>query len=283
MTGLAEVLQPIVRSPSSASLGIDLGCNNRLECGTGLDSGIASSIVSCNTCVMRLTDVLNSSSFSISLGAGWFAKFAVSCSLNSFQFVMWKFRYEGGWLWAAWMSIMVWISTWSVPGPRRQGQVSHLVIDSSRLSVQNMLSTLVQFPVTMDCSVGSFVGSVMVMPWSARRDIRSSALCIAVVVNRWLFCSSSHIGWCWLKSPHHSKESVGDQRIVLFPSCSNLSTAVIELEWLQSLYILKIVTLPCGCLICMIVTSFVLLSGTCDHELVSSLVLQVLRSALERC
>ena len=113
----------------------------------------------------------------------------------------------------------------------------------------------------------------MVMPWSAKRDIRSSALCVAVVVNRWLFHSSSHIGWCRLKSLHHSKESVGNRRIVLFPLRSNLSTVVIELEWLQSLYILKIVTLPCGCLICMIVTSFMLLSRTCDHELVSSLVL----------
>ena len=33
MTGLAEVLQPIVRSPSSASLGIDLGCNTSDLCG----------------------------------------------------------------------------------------------------------------------------------------------------------------------------------------------------------------------------------------------------------
>ena len=132
-----------------------------LECRTGLNSGIASSIVSCNTCVMRLTAVLNSSLFSISLGARWFAKFAVSCSLNSCQFVVRKFQYKGGWLWAAWMSIMVWIGMWSVPGPHRRGQVSHFVIDSSRLSVQNTLSTLVQFPVTMDCSVGSFLGSVL--------------------------------------------------------------------------------------------------------------------------
>ena len=29
MSGLAEVLQPLVRSPSSASLGIDLGCNTK--------------------------------------------------------------------------------------------------------------------------------------------------------------------------------------------------------------------------------------------------------------
>ena len=34
MSGLAEVLQPIVQSPSSASLGIDLGCNTLLDCGS---------------------------------------------------------------------------------------------------------------------------------------------------------------------------------------------------------------------------------------------------------
>ena len=34
MSGLAKVLQPIVRSPSSASLGIDLGCNTAAEADT---------------------------------------------------------------------------------------------------------------------------------------------------------------------------------------------------------------------------------------------------------
>ena len=34
MSGLAEVLQPLVWSPSSASLGIDLGCNrNKMKIG----------------------------------------------------------------------------------------------------------------------------------------------------------------------------------------------------------------------------------------------------------
>ena len=32
MSGLAEVLQPIVRSPNSASLGIDLECNKHTGC-----------------------------------------------------------------------------------------------------------------------------------------------------------------------------------------------------------------------------------------------------------
>ena len=35
MSGLAEVLQPLVQSPSSASLGIDLGCNSTPVFGHG--------------------------------------------------------------------------------------------------------------------------------------------------------------------------------------------------------------------------------------------------------
>ena len=39
MSGLAEVLQPLVRSLSSASLGIDLGCNRFGVWGLGFGTG----------------------------------------------------------------------------------------------------------------------------------------------------------------------------------------------------------------------------------------------------
>ena len=129
----------------------------------GLESGTASSIVSCSACVSELTAELNSLLLLSSLGIGWSARFAVSRSLNSSQSVMRKFLYGTIGLWAAWISMVVRIGTWSVPGPHSWRLVSQLVISSNRLSVQKTLSTLVQFPVTIDCSVGSFLGSDMVM------------------------------------------------------------------------------------------------------------------------
>ena len=103
--------------------------------------------------------------------------------------------------------------------------------------------------------------------------MRSSASRVAEAMKRWLLHSLSHIGWCQLKLPHHSMESVAVDMGVLCSFDRSLSTAVIESEWVQSLYILKMIVLPWGCFIWITVMSFVPLSITWDQELVSSLVL----------
>jgi hypothetical protein len=82
--------------------------------------------------------------------------------------------------------------------------VVHLIIASSRLLVQNTLSTLVWLPVLCDQRVGMYAGRAIFMlcrpSMFSSGCVRSRFPC----VKRWLFRASSHIGWCQLKSPIHS-------------------------------------------------------------------------------
>src|SRR6266446_8380219 len=58
----------------------------------------------------------------------------------------------------------------------------------------------------------------------------------AVLVNRWLFCSSSHSGWCRLKSPSQTKDSGRLVHSRARGSRKYVLTAFRLLLFLQSLY-----------------------------------------------
>ena len=82
---------------------------------------------------------------------------------------------------------MVWMGTWSVPGPLSPGAVSQHINNSVSSSDMNtyMLSTRVQFLVLIDWSIGRPFSSAMVRWNSARCAISSSAADRALTANRW--------------------------------------------------------------------------------------------------
>ena len=88
-----------------------------------------------------------------------------------------------------------------------------------------------------------------------------------LAVNKWELCSSSHSGWCWLKSPI---------QIILagliIRACRAFSAKVLQIvwrlfEWSPSLYILKMEMGPVGVLMVISTISWEL-TAICCQELV---------------
>ena len=96
---------------------------------------------------------------------------------------------------------MVVIGKWSVHGGCRLGRVMHCVMRSPIVSLQKTLSGCVRFLVRVAHKVGMSLGSDIVMLKSASRSNRICEAVRLLAVNKWELRSSSHSGWCRLKSP----------------------------------------------------------------------------------
>ena len=164
------------------------------------------------------------------------------------------------------------IGMWSVLGPLCPRSVVHETRISSEWSVQKTLSGQVQLPELDDCSMGMSFGRACTMPKSAKRSSSFCAESSAEVVNKWLFHSLSHMGWCLLKSPSQNMWSSCDGcTFAAFCAREQLSSSNV-LSCVPSLYTLSNVQVLWGPWNWMMTTSLDG-KGICSQLLVLSLVL----------
>ena len=105
---------------------------------------------------------------------------------------------------------------------------------------------------------------------SSNKVISGCAAVDTPAMSRWLFLSSSQSGWCRLKSPHYIMQSDSEARTDTVWCCINNRIVVSEFGWTQSLYMLKMVSQPCGSWNCNKVMLFEPSRGTWAHVFMSS-------------
>ena len=163
------------------------------------------------------------------------------------------------------------IGKWSVFTGLDASSVSHLTSASMRDSVQKTLSTLVRFPVFCARRVGIAGGRAIFM--LCRPSIFKSGCARSrfLLVNRWAFLCSSHIGWWRLKSPNQIVWIGAGQPMCCPRSRMKLDRCVRAVLLLQLLYMLMIHMVPKGPF-----SSIAVMSGcwkfSCFHESVRRLV-----------